>query len=56
MVFIFSLLLIISFVSAIYHLYLYAFTSPGHVTKNLYWFIGSLVVFILMGVWLIELL
>ncbi|KDP56044.1 hypothetical protein CO98_1523 [Staphylococcus aureus subsp. aureus CO-98] len=56
MVIIFSILLIITLISTSYYLYLYAFTSKGHVSKNLYLFIGLLILFILFGAWLLDLL
>ncbi|WP_229347669.1 hypothetical protein [Staphylococcus kloosii] len=50
MITLFSVLLVLSFIFAIYNMYKYFMTSNGHTHTNLYWLIGSLLLLIVIGI------
>ncbi|MBF7016762.1 hypothetical protein [Staphylococcus durrellii] len=50
MITIFSILLILSFIFAIYNMYRYFMKSNGRNKVNLYWLIGSLLLLIVIGI------
>ncbi|MDN5613216.1 MAG: hypothetical protein L0G33_06505 [Staphylococcus equorum] len=50
MITLFSILLILSFIFAVYNMYKYFMTSNGRNHINLYWLIGSLLLLIVIGI------
>ncbi|GEP82092.1 Uncharacterised protein [Staphylococcus kloosii] len=51
-----SLLLILSFIFAVYNMYKYFITQYGRNPKNLYWVIGSLLLLIVVGIILLQII